>query len=139
MGPHTAPSELKVQKGAKFQEVKQLIFDIFKFDYHESESLKICAARATKPWTPISPSKILNRSIHVVIRSANNDERVTYVVKKKISLEVQNMNYGRASRASEGAAQFQLFQKVRIGLTNVEKLKKHEFNFFASSKKLNKT
>eukprot|EP00493_Phyllostaurus_siculus_P023487 UN23823 len=43
-------------------------------------------------------------------------------------------NNGRQAEAPEGAAQFQLFQKVKIGFCNLEKLKKREFNFLQASK-----
>eukprot|EP00493_Phyllostaurus_siculus_P021662 UN21990 len=43
-------------------------------------------------------------------------------------------NNGRQAEAPEGAAQSQLFQKVKIGFCNLEKLKKREFNFLQASK-----
>ena len=58
--------------------------------------------------------------------------------KEKMQSTNKNIFYNiwnaRQAEAPEGAAQFQLFKKFKIGFWNLERLKKREFNFFQTSK-----
>ena len=52
----------------------------------------------------------------------------------KYVLDSGYVKHARQAEAPEGAAQFQLFKKVKITFWNLEKLKKREFDFFETSK-----